>query len=458
MTGRAGDKASGRSSSAKATADKPEGLLDRIPPQNLEAEQSTIGSMMIDRGALLKGIEIVRPEDFYRDAHQTIFEALIALADKSEPVDIVTVQEELRAKGALDRIGGTEYLATLIDSTPTAANLEYYAHIVTEKSLLRQVCVHAHDLIQRAHGPVENLDDFLAYVQQQAMGIASGRAKTELKPLGLIGAEVYKEIEAAQEEGRDLLGLRTGFEDLDDIIGGLAAGDLIVAAGGTSIGKTAFVNQVTRNVAKQGYTVGHFSLEMTGQQHALREFAQKTRLSVKALRACRLSEREDLDMIDAIKSMDRLPIRLSTKRGLHHRDISMISRAAMVEYGLDLIVVDYLQLVKGDGYTRNEQVGNVAEALKNLAGELNLPILAVCAINRESMKANEEPQLWHLRESGEIEYHMDVGLFLHKPDKEHMTVIVRKGRNIETGRSKLKWHGRTMEFGPDEPEQKELTI
>ena len=246
-------------------------LLDKVPPQNLEAEQSTIGSMMIDRSALEKGVDILRPEDFYRDAHQVIFDALISLAERNEPVDIVTVQEELRTRKQLDAVGGTEYLMALIDSVPTAANLEYYAHIVEEKAILRRLIDACTQITSQSHGQVEDVDAVVDQAERAIFQVSQKRMGQYFTPLSTLAHKGFEKIEEQYREKATISGLATGFHDLDNITSGLQPSDLIIVAARPSMGKTAFCLDIARHVAiQQKKPVALFSLEMAKEQLALR--------------------------------------------------------------------------------------------------------------------------------------------------------------------------------------------
>ena len=393
-------------------------LLDRIPPQNLEAEQSTLGSMMIDRGALEKGIDILQPEDFYREAHQTIFDALISLAERDEPVDIVTVQEELRTRGRLDAVGGTEYLATLIDSVPTSANLEYYARIVEEKAILRRLIDASTQIMGWSHGPVENVDDVVDQAERLIFQVSQKRMGQYFTPLSVLAHQSYELLEDRYREKGGITGLATGFGELDNITSGLQSSDLIVVAARPSMGKTAFCLDIARHVSvQQNLPVALFSLEMSASQLALRLMCSQSKVDSHRLRTG-FFQADDWPKLSAGSGLlYSAPMFVDDSTDVSALQMRAKCRRLKAEHGLSLIIVDYLQLMSSHRRVENrtQEISEIARALKSLARELQVPVIALSQLSRAvERREDKRPVLSDLRESGSIEAEADLVIFIFR--------------------------------------------
>ena len=437
-------------------------LLDRIPPQNLEAEQSTLGSMMIDRGALEKGIDILQPEDFYREAHQTIFDALISLAERDEPVDIVTVQEELRTRGRLDAVGGTEFLATLIDSVPTSANLEYYARIVEEKAILRRLIDASTQIMSWSHGPVENVDDVVDQAERLIFQVSQKRMGQYFTPLSVLAHRSYELLEDRYHDKGGITGLATGFTDLDSITSGLQSSDLIVVAARPSMGKTAFCLDIARHVSvQQNLPVAVFSIEMSASQLALRLMCSQSKVDSHRLRTG-FFQQDDWPKLSAGSGLlYTAPMFIDDSTDVSALQMRAKCRRLKAEHGLSLIIVDYLQLMSSHRRVENrtQEISEIARALKSLARELQVPVIAVSQLSRAvERREDKRPVLSDLRESGSIEAEADLVVFIYReayykqkaivmdeegPEPEQPEVdnsaeiIIAKQRNGPTGMKKL---------------------
>jgi replicative DNA helicase len=452
-------------------------LLDKIPPQNLEAEQSALGSMMIDRGALEKGVDVLKPEDFYRDAHQTIFDALTSLAERNEPVDIVTVQEELRARGRLESIGGTEYLEALIDSVPTAANIEYYARIVEEKSILRRLIDSCAQINSLCHGHVDGLDSLVDQAEQMIFNISQRRLGDSFAPLSALVHAAFEKVEAQYRDKSDVSGLRTGFRDLDKITSGLQPSDLIIVAARPSMGKTAFCLDIAKHVAiHEKQPVAVFSLEMAKEQLTIRLMCSESRVDSHRVRTGYVLEKDWEHLAAGVGRLYSAPIFIDDTSGLSALQMRAKARRLQAEQGgLGLIVIDYLQLMQGHRRTdnRTQEIAEIARALKGLARELHVPVIALSQLSRAvEQRPNKRPMLSDLRESGSIEAEADLVMFLYRDayykQKELITdeggnmidsvangdeddnvaeVIVGKQRNGPTGTIKVMWQPQFASFG-----------
>jgi len=393
-------------------------LLDKVPPQNLEAEQSTLGSMMIERGALEKGVDILHPEDFYREAHQLIFDALISLAERSEPVDIVTVQEELRGRGQLDTVGGTEYLMALIDSVPTSANLEYYARIVEEKAILRRLIDACAQMISWTHGQVEDVDALVDECERLIFQISQKRMGQYFTPFDVLAHQAFEAIEHQYKEKMQISGLATGFRDLDFMTSGLQPSDLVIVAGRPSMGKTAFCLDIARHVAiHQKKPVALFSLEMAKEQLALRLICSESRVDSHRLRTGYVQDREWPLLAEGVDRLYSAPIFIDDGTDVTPLQMRGKCRRLKAEHGLSLVIVDYLQLVRSHrrAENRNQEISEIARSLKGLARELQVPVIALSQLSRAvEHREKKRPVLADLRESGSIEAEGDVVIFLYR--------------------------------------------
>lgn len=393
-------------------------ILDRIPPQNLEAEQSTLGSMMIDRAALDKGLDILRPQDFYREAHQIIFEVLASLAERGEPVDIVTVQEELRSRNKLEAVGGTEYLMALIDSVPTAANVEYYARIVEEKAILRRLIDACTQVIAECHGPIDDVDSVVDHAERLVFQVSQRRMGQYFSPLGVLAHKAFEQIEEQCQHKLTVTGLPTGFKDLDAITSGLQPSDLIIVAARPSMGKTAFCLDIARHVAvREKQPVAIFSLEMSKEQLALRLICSECRVDAHRVRTGYLSDKDWSKVAEGVGRLYEAPIFIDDSTDITALQMRGKCRRLKAERGLSLVVVDYLQLMQAHkrADNRNQEISEIARSLKGLARELGVPVIALSQLSRAvEQRVDKRPMLADLRESGSIEAEADVVIFLYR--------------------------------------------
>jgi replicative DNA helicase len=394
-------------------------LLDKVPPQNLEAEQSALGAMMIDREALEKGIEILKPDDFYREAHKTIFDALVWLAERNEPVDIVTVQEELRSHHRLEDVGGTEYLMAIIDCVPSSANIEYYANIVEEKSILRRVIDAGTRIISMGHGEVEDAHAVVDQAERVVFGVERSRAGDGFTGMGALANDAFLRIEAQYRQKTAVTGLATGFHRLDDVLSGLQPSDLVIVAARPSMGKTAFVLDIARHVGVQeGQTVAIFSLEMSKEQLAIRMICSESRVDSHRMRTGYLCNDEWPALADGFGRLSPAPMEIDDNVGITPMGMKAKCRRLKAEKGLALIIVDYLQLIHLEGRQerRDLELGKITKELKSLARELHVPVIALSQLSREvENRPDKHPMLSDLRESGCIEQDADVVLMLYRP-------------------------------------------
>jgi replicative DNA helicase len=395
-------------------------LLDKIPPQNLEAELATLGSMMIERTALEKGLEILRAEDFYRPTHQEIYDALLALSMKDEPVDLITLQEELRRRGKLEECGGTQYLMSLIESVPTAANVEHYARIVEQKSILRKLIAAGTQIIAMAQSSDEDVDAITDRAEQLVFKVAQRRLGEYFQPMMPLIDSTWEWIERRYQDKGEASGIATGFDKLDHMTSGLQPSDLIIVAARPSMGKTALALDMALHAAiKQRQTVAIFSIEMSAEQLVQRMVCTKARANAHRLRTGYFLDEEWKKIADAMGELYEAPIFIDDTTDITALGMRAKCRRLKAEHGLGLIVVDYLQLMRASrrADNRNQEISEIARDLKGLAREIKAPVIAISQLSRAPEKREDKrPMLSDLRESGSIEAEADMVMLLFRPD------------------------------------------
>jgi replicative DNA helicase len=392
--------------------------LDRVPPQNIEAEQSTLGSMILDKSAIEKAGEILRQEDFYRTAHQEIYDALWTLAERDEAVDLITVQEELRRRGKLEAVGGTEYLMALIDSVPTAANVEYYAKIVEEKSIRRRMIEAATEVVGFAHSQDADIDTLADRAEQLVFAVAQKRLGKSFTSLNSLVHGTFEMIERRYQEGKSVSGLETGFRQFDYMTSGLQNSDLIILAARPSMGKTALALNLAINSAKKSKVpVAIFSIEMSSEQLALRLLCSQAKVDAHRLRSGRVKDEEWPMLGNACNVLSETPIYIDDSTDITPMAMRAKCRRLKAEHGLSLVVVDYLQLMKWHRNidNRTQEISEIARSLKSLARELNVPLIALSQLSRAVERRDDKrPMLSDLRESGSIEAEADLVIMLYR--------------------------------------------
>jgi replicative DNA helicase len=417
--------------------------LRKVPPQNLEAEASVLGGILLENEAINRVLEILAPSDFYRESHRKIFRAMMELTDRTEPADLITLSELLKAKGELEAVGGSAYLASLADQVPTAANIAHYARIIREKAILRQLINTATDIATRGFEEQGNVDEFLDAAEKVIFDIAEKKIKSAFVSVGEMIKDTLKAVERLYERKELVTGVPTGFKDLDKLTAGLQPSDLIIVAGRPSMGKTAFaLNIATYASLNAGIGVAVFSLEMAREQLVLRMLCSEARVDNSKVRAGYLGERdfpklanaagrlhEALIYIDDTPAISVLELRAKTRRLIRDR-----------EKKLGLVIVDYLQLMRGMGAASNreQEISEISRSLKALAKELRVPVIALSQLNRRvEDRGDRRPMMADLRESGAIEQDADVIAFIYRDevynqksqDKGIAEVIVAKQRN-----------------------------
>jgi replicative DNA helicase len=423
----------------------------KLPPQNIEAEQSVLGGILIENKAINKVMEILTDDDFYRDAHCKIYNAIINLTQRDEPADLITLTNELRKMNQLDSIGGASYLASLIDSVPTAANIEYYAKIVKEKSILRKLIQTSTEIITQGYEDQADVEAFLDEAERAIFEISEKRVKPSFYSIRDIVKDSFKTIEKLYEKKELVTGVPSGFKELDQRTAGFQPSDLIIVAGRPSMGKTAFCLNVAQYAAiEKGIPVAIFSLEMSKEQLVIRMLCSEARVEGTRLRTGYLSESDWPKLTLAAGNLSDAPIYIDDTASLSILELRAKARRLNAEHGLGMLVIDYLQLMRGrsKAESRQQEISEISRSLKALAKELNIPVIAVSQLSRKTEERRDfRPQLSDLRESGAIEQDADVILFLYRdelynrsednPNRGKAEVIIGKQRNGPIGKVEL---------------------
>lgn len=394
--------------------------LHKLPPQNIEAEQAILGGILIENDAMNKVVTVLDQdgEDFYRDAHRKIFKAMLTLADKeNEPIDLITLSSALKNMGILESIGGTSYLAAIVESTPTAANIVYYAKIVREKALLRRLISAATDVVTRCYDGKEKIETFLDDAERTIFDVAEDKTKKSFYPIKDLIKQTFKTIEDISSQHGHVTGVPTGFDRFDELTSGLQPSDLIIIAGRPSMGKTAFCLNLAQNAAEAGYPTAIFSLEMSKEQLVQRLLASKARVDLHRLRSGKLREEDWARLTRTVDSLYESPIFIDDTPAQSVLEIKAKTRRLTKQHNIKLVIVDYLQLMKGkyDANNREQEISDISRSLKAMAKELNVPVVALSQLSRMAERREENrPQLADLRESGAIEQDADIVAFVYR--------------------------------------------
>jgi replicative DNA helicase len=423
----------------------------KLPPQNLEAEQSVLGGILIENEAINRVMEILDPDDFYRDAHRKIFNALINLSERDEPADLITLTNELRKIDQLDSIGGASYLASLIDSVPTAANIEYYAKIVKEKSILRKLIQTSTEIITQSYEDRGDIEVFLDEAERAIFDISEKRVRPSFFSIRDVVKESFKTIERLFQKKELVTGVPSGFKELDRMTAGFQPSDLIIIAGRPSMGKTAFCLNVAQYAAVENkIPVAVFSLEMSKEQLVIRMLCSEAHVEGTRLRTGFLNESDWPKLTIAAGNLSEAPIYIDDSAALSVLELRAKARRLKSERGLGMLIIDYLQLMKGRARveSRQQEISEISRSLKALAKELNIPVIAVSQLSRKTEeRTGNRPQLSDLRESGAIEQDADLILFIYRdevynraednPNRGKAEVIIGKQRNGPIGKIEM---------------------
>ena len=441
----------------------------KMPPQNQEAETSLLGCLLIDKTAIVKVIDIIKPDDFYNDTNGLIFGAMVSLYQDHEPIDLVNLADRLKAKNQLDTIGGRSYLTSLLQGVATAANVVSYAEIIKHKSTLRRLITAASEINELGYDEDDDLDQVLDQAEQKLFSVSHQYLRQSFQPISTLLPEAFDRIDELHKQSGRLRGLATGFIDLDRLLSGLQKSDLVILASRPSVGKTSFALDLARQAAiKSRAKVGIFSLEMSKEQLVDRLICAEANVSLWKMRTGQLSDREEDDDFGRISyAMGALadsPIYIDDSPNCNVMEIRTKCRRLQSEHGLDLVIIDYLQLMEGRSQRSDNRVQEVAEitrSLKGLARELNVPVVALSQLSRAVEQTKPAiPKLAHLRESGSIEQDADVVMFIYRKAADrnydidslndferHVAEIhIAKHRNGPTGKINLFFDEDTVNF------------
>jgi len=446
-----------------------EKIIGKIPPHSLEAEESLIGCLLIDKDAIIKVADSLMPQDFYKDAHKIIFEAIKDLYGNQEPIDIITLANKLEERKNLDKIGGRSYLAKLSNTVATSGNISNYANIIQRKATLRRLQKAAADISSLSFDEGRDIDEILDETEKKVFAVSQKYLKNAFLPIDNLLAEAFERIDELHKKSGKLRGLTTGFPDIDKVLAGLQKSDLVILAARPSVGKTSFALDIARQAAiasKEG--VAMFSLEMSKEQLVDRMLCAQAGVSLWKMRTGNLSDKEDNNDFakigDAMGKLAEAPIYIDDSGSLSIMEIRAKCRRLQMEKGLGLIVIDYLQLMEGRGKygdNRVQEIAEISRGLKSIARELNLPILALAQLSRAVEATHPAiPKLSHLRDSGSIEQDADVVMFIYRKaadrgfdindlpedEKHRAEIFIAKHRNGPTGKIDLFFDETTASF------------
>ena len=434
--------------------------LGKVPPHDIEAEQAVLGSCLTDKDAVMDAVEKLRPESFYREDSKLIFEAIFNLYNRSEPVDLVTVKDELTSMGSFENIGGYEYLATLPDKVPTTTNVQKYIEIVEEKSTLRNLIKTANEIIELGYNPTEEVDSIMAGAEKKIFDIMQKKNQKSYTPIKDVLIESFTKLEELYNQKSKITGVPTGFADLDDKTAGLHGSDLILIAARPAMGKTAFALNIAAHAAiRENVPVAVFNLEMSKDQLVNRMLCMEAMVDSNKVMTGKLDEDDWSKLASVVGPMSDAGIYIDDTPGISITEIRTKCRRLKMEKNIGLVVIDYIQLIQGSGSRKNgsreQEIAEISRSLKILAKELNVPVIALSQLSRAvESRPDHRPMLSDLRESGSIEQDADIVMFLYRDDyynpdseeKDISEVIIAKHRAGSTGTIKLLWMGNYTKF------------
>jgi replicative DNA helicase len=422
---------------------------DKIPPQNIEAEQSVLGAILLDNDALHEAVELLQPDDFYRDAHRKIYQAMTELYTRNEPVDLITLNNYLKGKGDLDDVGGVQYLSSLASFVPTSANVKYHSRIVREKALVRNLLHSVTDIAKNVYDNDLDTDELIDYAEKKIFDLSDKKIKTSFFTMKELISDTFVTIERLYDKKESITGIPSGFKDMDELTTGFQKGDLIIIGGRPGMGKTAFSLNISQHVGiAMKEPVAIFSLEMAKEQLVMRMLCSEAKVDSNKVRKGFINKRDDWNKLtNAAGKLAESLIFIDDSSALSVLEMRAKARRLKQQHGLSLVIVDYLQLMRGRGkFERREQeIAEISRSLKALAKELQVPVIALSQLNRgvETRGGNKNPTLADLRESGAIEQDADVIIFLYRDSKDEMEgkgkmiVDIAKQRNGPTDKITL---------------------
>lgn len=434
--------------------------LGKVPPNDIEAEQAVLGSMLTDKDAVVSAIEILKPEDFYREDNKAIYGAILNLYNRAEPVDIITLKAELVSIGKFDVVGGLEYLATLPDMAPTSANIDKYIKIVEEKSMLRNLIQTANQIISLGYDPTQEVESIMDEAEKKIFNVMQKRNQKGYTPIKEVLVDTFEQLEKLYNQKQHITGVPTGFSDLDYKTAGLHESDLILIAARPAMGKTAFALNLATNAALRAKVpVAIFSLEMSKEQLVNRVLCSEAMVDSNKVRTGKVDDEDWVKLAGALGPLSESSIYIDDTPGISIMEIRAKCRKLKLEKNIGLVVIDYLQLVTGSnakrGGSREQEISEISRSLKILAKEINVPVIALSQLSRAAeQRPDHRPMLSDLRESGAIEQDADIVMFLYRDDyynpesekKNIAEVILAKHRAGSTGTVELLWLGNYTKF------------
>ena len=433
--------------------------VGKIPPHDVEAEQAILGSMLIDKDAVINAIEVLKEEDFYREDNKTIYSAMLSLYARSEPIDIITVKSELTQIGKFESIGGLEYLASLPDKVPVVSNIENYIQIVEEKSILRKLIKASNEISQMGYEQTEETERIMDVAEKKIFDIMQNRNTKGYTPIKEVLINAIDELEKLYNHKGGITGIATGFIDLDRITAGLHNSDLVLIAARPAMGKSAFALNIASHVAiREKIPVAVFSLEMSKEQLGSRILCSEAMVDSNKVRTGNIEEEDWIKLVSAVGPLSEADIFIDDTPGISISEIRAKCRKMKLEKNIGLIIIDYLQLIQGSGKknaSREQEISEISRSLKILAKELDVPVIALSQLSRAAeQRTDHKPMLSDLRESGAIEQDADIVMFIYRedyynPDTERKNIaeiILAKHRAGATGTVELMWLGSYTKF------------
>ncbi len=444
--------------------------IDRLPPQSIEAEEAVLGSLLIDADAIIRIATVLRAEDFYREKHGWIYEAILDLHERREPVDLLTVCDELERREQLDEVGGTVFVTSLVNAVPTSIHAEHYARIIERAATRRRLIDAAGQIAALGYQEADDVGEVVDRAEQLLFGVSERRISRDLVPIKQVLSDYYDRIEYLTRHQGEVIGIPTGFADIDGLLGGLQRSDMIILAARPSVGKTSLALSMAHNAAlKFGQRVAFFSLEMSSEQVVQRLISAETGIDSQTLRQGKIAGDEWARFMKATSDLSETHLYIDDTPGISALELRTKARRLQAEFGIDLLMIDYLQLMRGDTRSENrvQEISSISRSIKALARELNVPIVALSQLSRGvEARTDKRPILSDLRESGALEQDADVVIFIYRDElynenterKNIADVIVAKHRNGPTGVVSLYFKKELAQFREAELRNKEIDI
>ena len=433
--------------------------INRIPPNSIESEQCIIGSILLDGDSMITVSDILKSEDFYSSSHRVIFDCMKELGEERTPIDIITVSEKLKSKGYLEDVGGVNYLTSTTTMVPTTSNVKAYAETVKQKAVLRNLIKASNEIISMGYSEDDDINEILNKAEKRIFDISQDRVVSDFNPISSVLVDVYSQIEDVYSKGAELTGVDTGFADLNKKLGGLHKSDLVLVAARPGMGKTAFALNLVANAAiKSSASVAVFSLEMSKEQLVQRLISSQSNVPLSNIAKGKIADNEWSKIMDGMKVLSKAKIFIDDTPGIKVSEIRSKCRKLKIEQGLDMVMIDYLQLMEADGRneSRQQEVSKISRALKILAKEMNCPVVALSQLSRNTESGKDHmPKLSDLRDSGAIEQDADIVMFIYRDEyynpvetekKNIADIKIAKNRHGETCDIELVWIGEIQKF------------